>query len=784
MIYKQLHIFIRKKTLLFSLVIALLCSCSITKKLPTGESLYTGATVKVLADSAISKNEIKKVETKILEFARPKPNSSLLGFKYKLWFYYLFGEPKKEKGIKYAFRKRFGEPPILASKGVTIANAKQITLLLNNEGYFQSTASGELIEKNRKSNANYTINLRPRFYLDSIKFFKDSSALGRIFNNSKTKSFLKQGSAYSFDQILAERNRISTLLKQRGFYFFQPDFIVVLADTTIGKNKVNLSVQIKPSTAQNNLKQYKIRDIHVLADYGEVKVADSLIGKSNEILFDGIKITDKTNTFSPKVFSQAIGFRQGVRYNTNVQDISLSRLINLNSNFKFVKNTFELVPRSDSALLDINYYLTPVKAKSITAQIDGTTKSNNFTGTNLKFSWLNRNTFRGAELLKISATTGFDFQVGGVSETLGAINTNRFALEGSLSIPRFLIPFGSVNPVKNQALPKTNITLAYDLYKRGGYYDLTSLRASLAYAWRQNNALEHTLSPFSINLVRSSNISEAFLKDLLRSDNPSTFIEILNNKLIMSSNYNVSFTPTKPNSKHFFIATGGVEIAGNLASLLSKLKPKSDSTNSLFGVSYSQYARFDGEIRYSYSINNTVKLANRFLIGYGIPYGNSFTLPNIKQYSAGGNNSIRAFVARSIGPGSYLATGDIRNQLLGSQMGDIKLEFNTEIRARFNKYINGAIFLDAGNVWINKDELSYGENAVFTNKFYKQLAVGTGVGLRLDFTYLILRFDLATPVRKPYLEEGNRWVLKDFNLGNKQWRSENLVLNIAVGYPF
>jgi outer membrane protein assembly factor BamA len=784
MIYKQLHIFINKQTILFSLAIALFSSCSVTKKLPVGESLYVGATVKVIADSTVSKTEIKNIETKLVEFSRPKPNSSLLGFPYKLWFYNLFGEPKKEKGFKYAFRKRLGEPPILASKSVTLANAKQIAVLLNNEGYFQSTASGELIEKNRKSTANYTVNLKPRFYIDSVKYFKDSSALGKAFNNFNTRSLIKSGSPYSFEQILAERNRISTILKQRGFYYFQPDYIVVLADTTLGNNKVNLSVEIKPTTSQTAQKQYKIRDVHVLADYGEVSMADTMLGRSREILFDGIRINDKTGSFNPKVFSEAIAFREGIRYSTRLQDISLSRLINLNGNFKFVKNTFELVPSSDSALLDANYYLTPVKAKSITAEINGTTKSNNVTGTNLSFTWTNKNTFGGAELLKLSATTGLDFQVGGISQTLGAINTNRYAFETSLSIPRFLIPFAKVNPVKNQALPKTNITLAYDLYKRGGYYDLASLRGSFAYAWKQNNALEHSLTPFSINLIRASNISEAFVDDILRSDNPATFFQILENSLIMSTSYNLSYTPSNPNSKHFFAASGGIEMAGNLASLLSKLNKKSDTTNSLFGVSYAQFARFDGELRYTYSVNNRLKLANRLVIGYGLPHGNSYTLPTTKQYSAGGNNSIRAFVARSIGPGSYLATGDIRNQLLGSQMGDIKLEFNTEIRAKFNKYINGAIFLDAGNVWMQSDEFSYGENAVFNKEFYKQLAVGTGIGLRLDFTYLILRFDLATPVVKPYLEEGKRWVLKDFNLGNKQWRSENLVLNIAVGYPF
>jgi outer membrane protein assembly factor BamA len=156
----------------------------------------------------------------------------------------------------------------------------------------------------------------------------------------------------------------------------------------------------------------------------------------------------------------------------------------------------------------------------------------------------------------------------------------------------------------------------------------------------------------------------------------------------------------------------------------------------------------------------------------------------VKQYVAGGNNSIRAFAARTIGPGSYLRTGSLLEQTIGGQSGDVKLEFNTELRAKFNQYIHGAIFIDAGNVWMQHDVDVYGEDAVFGKDFYKQVAIGTGIGLRLDFSYLVMRFDLATPVRKPYLPENERWVLKDFNLGDAEWRKENLVLNIAIGYPF
>ena len=760
-------------------------SCSVTKKLPAGESLYVGAKVKVVADSGIAKTEIKNVEALLTGFVKPKPNSSIFGFPYKVWFYYLFGEPKGEKGFKNFFRKRFGEPPILASKSVTAANAKQIGFLLNNEGYFRSSAIGELSEKNRKSTAIYTTTLHQRYFIDSINVApEDTSILGIAYTGKNQTSLLKTGSPYRLELISGERTRIDNVLKRRGYYYFTPDFILIEADSSVGNHKVNLTLKIKPSTSQVNRKIYRIRDVHVLADYGEIVLNDTINSQKDEVIFEGIKVKDKTETFKPKIFSHAIGFRRGVRYSSNLQDISLSRLINLNGNFKFVKNTFNLVPRSDSALLDVYYYLTPLKAKSILLDVNAVTKSNNFTGTNLSISWLNKNTFKGAELLKITATAGLDFQVGGVSTTLGAINTSRFSLEGVLTVPQFVLPFFKTNPVTNQALPKTNIGVGYEVLNRGDLYDLTSLKATMGYAWKQNNTLEHSFTPISFNFVKAD-ASEAFTEDIFRSDNPGAFDQILDNRIVMSSNYTINYTPIpKPNSRSQFTFSGGIEVAGNLASLLSRIGPQVGPAETLFGVTIAQYARLDADFRYSYGITNNLRIANRFVVGYGLPYGNSFTLPFIKQYSAGGNNSIRAFAARSIGPGAYRSTGAIGNVFLGSQTGDIRLELNTEVRAKFNKYIHGAFFVDAGNVWMQKDELAYGPEGVFGSEFYKQIAVGTGIGLRLDFSYLVLRFDLATPVRKPFLPEGDRWVLKNFNLKDANWRSENLVLNIAVGYPF
>lgn len=762
-------------------------SCSVTRKLPAGESLYVGAKVVVVPDSGISITEKKNVETLLTGFVKPKPNASIFGFPYKVWFYFLFGEPKKEKGFKSFFRRKFGEAPILASKSVTLANAKQIGYLLNNEGYFRSTATGELSEKDRKSTAVYTTTLHQRYYLDSINVNpKDTAILGKAFARINQNSLLKTGSPYRLELISGERSRIDKILKRRGHYYFQPDFIIAKADSSVGNHKVNLTLEIKPTISQVARKIYRIQNVHVLVDNSDNFKADTLIDKTQGIEYEGLKVNDKTTSYNPKIFAQAIGFRRGVKYSDNLQDISLSRLINLNGNFKFVKNTFSLVPRSDSALLDVFYYLTPLKAKSVTLDLNASTKSNNFTGTNLSVSWNNRNTFRGAELLKITATAGLDFQVGGVSSTLGAVNTSRFALEANLTVPRFVIPFFKTNPIKNQALPKTNIGIGYEVLKRGGLYDLTSLRASMGYAWRQNNATEHSFTPFSVNLVKAENISSEFVEDIFRSNNPNLLQQILDNKIIMSSSYNVSYNKTpKPNSKSQFTFTGGVEVAGNLASLLSKIGPaQADSAQTLFGVTIAQYVRFDADFRYIYAINKNLKVANRFLVGYGIPYGNSSTLPFVKQYNAGGNNSIRAFIARSIGPGNFFSESGAGSVFLGSQTGDIKIELNTELRMKFNTYIHGAFFIDAGNVWMQKSTFDYGEGSVLKGDFYKQLAVGTGIGLRLDFSYLVLRFDLATPVRKPYLPEDDRWVLKKFNLKDPNWRSENLILNIAVGYPF
>lgn len=776
-------------TILYFLLVGIIAGgCSVSRRIPPGESLYVGASVEMIPDSAVKTGTLGD---ELPELLRPVPNATLFGFPYKVWLYYAMGEPRKEKGFRNWFRKKFGEPPVLASQRVVTANAEILTAYMQNQGYFRSEATGALLEnKNRTAVAKYKAFVKPRYYINEVNFVaKDTlKKFDQAFLTAQKDTYLKKGDPYRLERIESERQRVDAHLKGKGYYYFNPDYLIAKVDSTIGKRQVNIYLEVKPNTSQIALKQYYIRDIYVYSDY-DALTPDTL--GSQIQLRRGLKIVDPKREYRARIFDDAIGFNRGSMYDRTIHDVSLSRLINL-KNFKFVKNRFELVPRSDSAFLDVFYYLTPIKKKSLRAELSGVTKSNNLAGSQLDLSWSNRNLFGGAEFLRLSAVGGIDFQVGGDNSSQFNNDFIRFNTQGSLSFPRFIIPFYKPNPAVNQALPQSILTAGYETLTQRGLYTQTSLRGDWGYVWRRNQEVEHSFTPFALNLIKPRNISEAFVNKIFESTNPADllrFLRILENRLILEAFYTISYKPTpKPYSKNQFLLSGGVDVAGNMAGLFDRKLGENDGQ--LFGIPFEQFARFDAEARYYRDISPTLRWANRFVGGLGIPYGNSRFLPQFKQYFAGGSTGIRAFRARTLGPGAYYADSVTRSIFGNSSFGDVKLELNSELRIKFNSLINGAVFVDAGNIWTynyNEDSF-YGPEAVFNKDFYKQVAVGGGIGLRLDFSFLIFRVDLAAPFRKPwypYLETPrNAWVFNEFNLRSPEWRRENLVLNIAVAYPF
>ena len=812
----------RINTLLLFVTCFVLGSCSVKRYVPEGQGLYVGNKVNVTADS-ISKPNVSDLETNLEGIIKPPPNKTIFGFPWKVWFYYWIGEPKDEGGIRSWFRRKLGEPPIIATQRVVDINAANMAGYLDNQGFYRSSAKGKLlVSKKRTATAEYDAYVMPRYVINEVKFVvPDSSVFNKDLVLSKKDTYLRKGDPIRLDVVTAERSRIDQELKGKGYYYFNPDYLIVKVDSTIGRQdstlapqQVNLYLEVKKETVQTALKQYYINRIFVNTGTTEDNSADSASNTGR--IRRGITIKDPGKLYKRRIFYDAIGFRHGNLYTNKAQEISVTRLVNL-QNFKFVKNNFELVTRSDSALLDVYYNLAPQKKKSLQTTVSASTKSNGLGGSQLTVNWKNRNFFKGAEILTLSGYYGFDVQLGGNKidnpNKVGNEFT-RYGATASLSFPRFIIPFVRIRPEKSQVLPKTLLALNYENRVQKDFYTLRSIRADWSYIWSKNAQLEHTFTPIALNLIEPRNINEQKYDDIVFGPNTSPidvdrYLTLFNTKyFIAGSNYTVAYRPNpKPFSKNQFVLIGGVDWGGNLLSALSKKNKDSTSSKTFFGIPILQFAKFDGDVRYYRTISSRIKWASRLLGGVGITYGNSRNtqLPQFKQYFAGGSTGIRAFRARSLGPGAYNADTTSVKLLGYNAFGDIRIEANTEARIKFTDIINGAVFVDAGNIWSYRgnDTRGYGSESVFRKSFLNQVAVGGGIGLRLDFNFLIFRLDLATPFRKPWytitpvdadpnapldpsapIKYKNPWVFNEINFGSKRWRKENLVLNIAVGLPF
>lgn len=755
-------------------------ACSSTKNLPAGESLYTGAKLDVDGPK-LKKSRKKELRTELYTLLRPKPNASILGFRYKLFFYNLAGNPKKKHSPAAWIKNKLGEPPVLLSSVNLDKNVQIVDNHLENQGYFQVDVKGDTVVKNRKATAVYTVNTNQQYTIKQVFFDQDSSDISRAIRGLASASLLKPGEPFNLDAVIAERLRIDGSLKEEGFYYFNPEYLIVKADSTIGENTVNMYVQFKRGTPEEGKRIYTINDVFIYSSYSLNNLAAADTSKRNAVLYDDYYVIDRRKLYKPRLFSQAMRFSPEDFYSRTDHNQSLNRLINLGV-FKFVKNRFEDVPGYPSRL-NVYYYLTPLPRQSLTAEINGNVKSNNFTGTLLTVGWRNRNFFRGGELLTINAIGGIEAQISGSSK---GSNTYRAGLEGTLSFPRYLVPFLSLN-TRSGFIPKTNIQLAYEMINRQRYFTLNSFRASYGYSWKESPQKEHTLNPISINYVQPLHVTQAYLDSIQKF---SILKRTIDKVFILGTNYNYNYNSQVTNQPvNSFYFNGNLDLSGNIAGLITQPDLKNRDTVKIFNVPFAQYVRTEGDVRYYRKLSPRTTWANRAIVGIGMPYGNSFELPYVKQFFVGGTNSLRAFRSRSVGPGTYYNPAqndrDSKAYLYPEQTGDLKLEFNTELRQKLFSIVQGAIFVDAGNIWLFNDNPDQ-PGGKFSKNFLKELAVGTGLGLRFDATILVLRLDVAFPIRKPYLPEGQRWVFDQIGLFDKYptWRKENLVYNLGIGYPF
>lgn len=751
----------------------LLAACSGTRHLPSGEKLYTGAEIKLESANYFHTKHIKMA---VEEAVRPEPNKVFLGMRPRLWMYVTAGENPSGK-FKNWLKKR-EEAPVLLSDIKPATTSKIIDATLFNIGVFKSYTEYEIDERKRTAKVNYTSHIHEPFTVKELIYAISDDSLSRLILTKSEESFIIPGEDYNLQTLKIEQDRIDALIKDKGYFYFNPDYLLFKADTSGANHSLTLKLILKDSVPASALTVYRIHKVVIDQDYSLREDAadvrkDTLMVQNTLFLINGPEPGIK-----PKEILRSVYFKKNEVFSRKNHNITLNRLMSLD-NYKFVRVKFADSDTTAAGFLDVTILMTPMPKRTFRAEMDLVSKSNNFTGPRMNFSLQNRNTFHGAEILKLNMAGSFEAQLNGNAKDMYSYSWNP---QVDLTFPRFMVPF-NLQRTNSIYIPKTKFSLSYNYLKRVNYFDMKTFRFEYGYNWKEDIRKEHELIPISISYSSIGHKSATF--DELLNSNP--FLKkSYEEQFIAGGSYSYTFNEQVVQGKkiqYFFNAT--TEFAGNFFSLANRIKGEkisSDNPSRVVGSIYSQFAKLSLDGRGYYNFKDENKWVLRVFAGVAKPYGNSSILPYSKQFFSGGPNSIRAFQINSVGPGTtHQEDGNTGFLQLG---GDLKLEMNTEYRFTIYNYFKGALFVDAGNVWLLKSNPANTGSPFLLSGFFDEFAVGAGVGLRFDISFFILRFDLAMPLRKPWLEENSRWVTDEINFGSHAWRNENLVLNVAIGYPF
>ena len=751
------------------LIAAFISACSTTKYLDPGQKLYTGGEVKIV-DTSVKKSDAKALKGELEGLLRPKPNANILGLRYKLYIYEKT-KTKKVKGLKHYLNTHLGEPPVLVSSVDLVHNSTILQSRLQNESYFLAQVSGDTVSKNRTAKAVYTVQAGPAYHYRKIVFPDGKDDLDTAITGTSKQTLLKVGAKYNLDIIKDERIRIDAQLKQEGYYYFAPEDLIMKYDSShAGNHQIDMFVKVKETTPDEAQWIYKIRDIYVYPHYS---LEDTSKKKdTTTVKYRWYNVVGGQKTVKPFVFKNTVLLHPGDIYNRTEHNNSLNRFIELGP-FTYVQNRFEDVT-PDSPFLDVYYYLTQAKRKSLTAEIIARQTSANYDGTQLDLTFRNKNTFKGAELLTVTFFTSTDKQFGSYQH---GYDVYQFGVTPSLSWPRIISPFNFTS--NNAFIPRTILTTGYTLIDRSLLYDLNSFNASWGYQWKPSLFKQHTLDLLDFSYVDASNVTLKYLDSIREYGNPA-LKHVINNQLTFGPSYSFTYDNTSDSYRiNNFYYMGKISTSAVLLGLVEGADTLKGNVGKIGNTPYDQYFKLENEIRFFHKLGPGSKLAMRLLVDVGLPYGNSTVLPYTQQFFIGGPNSLRGFQARTLGPGSYdyrTAPGYNDTGFLPDESGDIKLEGNVEYRAKLFSIVEGALFVDAGNIWLLHPENGL-PGAAFGKNFLSQIAADGGFGLRFNLSVLILRTDLGFAFINPSLPQGQRDVFNSISFGNS-------VFNLAIGYPF
>ncbi len=740
-------------------------------------------------DYLLQKNKIeidnKDINKKGMEsYLRQSPNKRfLLIFKFRLATYN-FSKLGKERKWKKWIRRVIGEEPAVYDSILVVRTEDQFTKYLKNEAYYDALVGYNVKFHKKKARVIYNISTGKPVTIKNVNYEIEDTALQKLVFSDTSKSFLVPHQRMTFERLENERERIVNQLLNNGYFGFSPDYIRYIVDTLNRKAKITLVLKkaLKKDSLNNLMevphRKYWINKVYFLPDFDpqkSIRNRQSYFNTFDTTYFKGYGfIYPGRPNIKPKVIFKANNIKQGDLYNfTKVNSttdyLNSLRLFRLNYlNWQYDKN-------SDS-LINCMVQLTPSVYQNYSVNFETTNTQGNF-GIGGYLNYEHKNLLRGAEIFNFKVSGSLQRQV--QTPTSDAFNIAEYGAEASLETPSFILPVRLERFYKKYK-PKTSFALSFNYQDRPDY-SRTIYNTNMAYNWKGSENIRHIVSPIDIGSVVVSD-KHGFL-DSIRG----TYLEnSYKDYLIIGANYSLFYQNKPENANHSFsYFRWNVGIAGNLLHLLDKnfgLNPQKDTSGyyTMFNLQYAQYVLSDIDYRYNFIMNKDNSLVMRAFAGAAVPYGNATGIPFVKQYYAGGAEGIRAWHARDLGPGTFRDT----LQSYPNQTSDIKLEANIEYRYSLNNNWKGALFIDAGNIWsISKYDKRPG--AVFDfNTFYKQLAIGTGFGIRYDLDFAVFRVDWGIKVRDPNLSGSESWVLfhhENFKLKDLK---DMVIWHFAVGYPF
>lgn len=753
---------------LMALFVLFVAGCQTLKHVPEDKRLYNGAEIRLTSEQSIAKRS--DIEAELRESVRPKPNKKAGGQRFGLWAHY-----KVQRGdsgvIMRKLNDKFGEKPVYFKQSDVERTKKLLQNRLFNRGYFHAMVNAEVKEKKRVAFVQYNVHLTKGYKMEKFVYQAEGSPLDSLIASFQASSLIEDGMQYNLETFRQERKRIERGMKDRGYYGFSGDFLLFTTDTNhYDDRRYDLYLSLKEGVPERATRPYDVSEVVVTPNYS---VQDDSSQTTNEV--DGILYRgDPNENFKRKYLNNYLDVEPGQLYSEERKMNTIRRLNDINY-FQYVSVRYERmdsVAENGHGQLRCNIFLSPSKKQSVSVEMRGVTKSNGFAGPGLSVNYANKNILRGGEELKNTINGSYETQISD-GETQG-LASYQLDLQNSLTIPRLVAP-GRHLFKPGYSIPKTKFELNYSMLNRTRYYYLNTFFLSYGFRWRSSSKIQHELSPVAINYANLSGTTDAFEAIL---DNNTYLRRSLTSQFIPGITYTIRYSELQSGKASRVFMEYGIDVSGNTVSLLQEL---GGGSSTVFGVPYAQYVKNDVDIRYFLDLGEKSKLAARLQAGVGYAYGNSTGLPYIKQYFAGGPNSIRAFRVRSLGPGAYQPQQTFNSFF--DQSGDIKLEGTVEYRFPLFSYLKGALFTDAGNIWLLQEQQNL-EGGEFTADWYQQLAVGSGVGFRLDLDFFVLRLDAAFPLRYPQEQpNGTHWQ-DDYTFWNNRWIGRNVIWNFAFGYPF